>query len=382
MRMQKVAVSLVLTTALATPAWGDAAYRVEILAEGLERPWGMAFLPGTQDLIISGRSGTVMIWDQDSGSLTGITGAPEVVFEGQGGLLDVAPAPDFAESGLVYMTWVADADDGQGTATHVGRAVLEREAGALSGLEVLHVAGPGLESAAHFGARIAFADDHLFVGFGDRNFKDFGPEHIAQDLSSENGAVIRLTMDGDIPADNPFVDVEGAAGAIWSYGHRNIQAMAVQPDTGALWLAEHGEAGGDEVNLIQRGGNYGWPLVAFGVDYRTGTPFAEPHRPGDGFVMPAFHWGPGREDHFPPSGMAFYTGDAFPEWQGQMLIGNLFHRYIGLFAVDGDRVAAPERLVEGLGLRIRDIAVGPRDGFVYVIADGSDVPLFRLVPAD
>ncbi|MCC5985086.1 MAG: PQQ-dependent sugar dehydrogenase [Rhodobacteraceae bacterium] len=373
--------ALVAATLMAVPALADAPYEVEILAEGLDRPWGMAFLPGSQDLIITKRGGAVAIWHHDSGEVTEVSGAPEVVSAGQGGLLDIAPAPDFEDSQMVYMTWVAAHEDGQGTTTHLGRAVLDRDGGALSDLDVLHVVSPGVDSGGHFGSRIVFQDGHVFVGFGDRNFKDFGPDHIAQDLSSENGAVIRLTMDGDIPEDNPFVDVDGAAGAIWSYGHRNIQAMAVHPDTGDIWLAEHGEAGGDEVNLVQRGGNYGWPLAAFGVDYRTGEQFANPHQEGDGFVMPAYHWPPGRDAHFPPSGMAFYDGEAFPDWQGRMLIGNLFHRYIGVFAVDGDQVSSPERLVAELDLRIREIEVGPEDGFIYVIADGGGVPLFRLVPA-
>ncbi len=382
MRLHTPAAMLLGATALAAPALADAPYEVETLVEGLDRPWGMAFLPGTQDLIITKRGGSVALWEHGSDSVTDISGAPSVIADGQGGLLDVAPAPDFEASGMVYMTWVASHEDGEGTTTHVGRAMLDREARALTDLEVLHVVSPGFGNAAHFGSRIAFVDDHLFVGFGDRNFKDFGPDHVAQDLSTENGAVIRLTMDGEIPDDNPFVDVDGAAGAIWSYGHRNIQAMAVHPDTGQLWLAEHGESGGDQINLVSRGGNYGWPLVSFGVDYRTGEPFTDVPQHGDGFVFPAFHWGPGREDHFPPSGMTFYDGDAFADWQGRMLVGNLFHRYIGLFAVNGDEVSAPERLVEDLDLRIREIEVGPEDGFIYVIADGDDVPLFRLVPAD
>jgi aldose sugar dehydrogenase len=248
-------------------------------------------------------------------------------------------------------------------------------------LEVLFRVSPAVDSQGHYGARIVFHDGHVFMGTGDRQFKNFGPDHIAQDLSSENGAVIRLTMDGEIPADNPFVGQDGAAGAIWSYGHRNIQAMVVHPETNEIWVAEHGEAGGDEINVVQRGENYGWPLAAFGVDYRTGEQFADPHRPGDGFVAPVYHWGPGRADNFPPSGMSVYTGEAFPDWQGHLLIGNLAHQYLGLFPVDGQQVSDPVRLLEGEGWRIRDVAVGPDDGYIYLIADGQDAPLMRLVPA-
>ena len=381
MRISSTLAASALALGLALPAQADDPYAIEILAEGLDTPWGMSFLPGTSDIIMTSRRGAVMIYNADSGEVEDLSGAPEVDARGQGGLLDIAPAPDFADSQLVYMTWSADVGGGE-TTTHLGRARLDRDAGALSDLETLFVVSPAMDSQAHYGSRIVFADGHVFMGTGDRNRKDFGPEHIAQDLSSENGAVLRLTMDGHIPEDNPFVDQDGAAGAIWSYGHRNIQAMAQHPDTGEIWLAEHGEAGGDEINVVQRGGNYGWPLAAFGVDYRTGEQFAEPHQPGDGFIAPVFHWPPGREDHFPPSGMAWYDGDAFPDWQGHVLVGNLFHRYLGLFAVDGHEVSAPVRLLEGEGWRIRDIAVGPDDGFIYVIVDSDDAPLLRLVPAD
>ncbi|MGY6534230.1 MAG: PQQ-dependent sugar dehydrogenase [Pararhodobacter sp.] len=355
-------------------------YRLEVLAEGLDRPWALSFLPGTGDLVMTGRGGTVMIHDAESGRIIPIDGAPTVDARGQGGLLDIVPAPDFQDSGYLYMTW-AGAGEG-GSSTHLGRARLNRDAGTLTDLEVLHVVSPFMEAPAHYGSRIVFADDHLFAGFGDRNSKDFGPDHIAQDLSSENGAVIRLTLDGGIPDDNPFIGQDGAAQAIWSYGHRNIQAMAVHPDTGAIWLAEHGENGGDEINIVTRRGNYGWPLASFGVDYRTGLPFAPPHQEGDGFVAPVYHWGPGRDDNFPPSGMAFYTGDAFPQWQGHLLIGNLRHQYLGLFAVDGETVEPLDRLLSDQGWRIRDVAVGPDDGFIYLISDGEDASLARLVPHD
>ncbi len=366
-----------LSTALATGALAQD-YRIEVLAEGLDRPWALSFLPGTSDIVMTSRSGAVMIFSIDEGAITEIAGAPEVDSRGQGGLLDIVPAPDFADSGWLYMTW---AGTGQGgTSTHVGRARLDRDSAALTDLEVLHVVTPFMDMPAHYGARIVFADGHLFAGFGDRNRKDFGPGHIAQDLGSENGAVIRLTPDGEIPPDNPFVDQDGAAGAIFSFGHRNIQAMAVHPETGAVWLAEHGEAGGDEINIVTRGGNYGWPLASFGVDYRSGQAFAPPHQEGDGFVAPVYHWPAGRDAHFPPSGMAFYTGDAFPQWQGHLLVGNLFHRYLGLFAVDGESVEPVARLLDGQGWRIRDVAIGPDDGFIYVIGDGENVPLVRLVP--
>lgn len=382
MRITTTVAASALALSLAFPAVADdKPYSIEILAEGLENPWAMAFLPGSGDIILTSRLGRVMIHDAESGEILDISGAPEVDSRSQGGLLDIAPAPDFEESGMVYMTW-SGVTEGSDTTTHLGRARLDRDAGALQDLEVLHIVSPAMDSQAHYGSRIVFADGHVFVGLGDRNSKDFGPDHISQDLSSENGSVIRLTMDGEIPDDNPFVDQEGAAGAIWSYGHRNIQAMSLNPDTGEIWLAEHGEAGGDEINVVERAGNFGWPLAAYGVDYRTGEQFADTHQPDDGFIAPVFHWPPGRDDHFPPSGMAWYDGEAFPDWQGHLLVGNLFHQYLGLFAVDGHDVSAPVRLLEGEGWRIRDVAIGPDDGFIYVIADGEDVPLLRLVPSE
>jgi len=369
----------VATLVAALPAFATP-YAVEILVEGLERPWGMSFVPGTSDILITGKNGRLSLWQVGSNTVIEIAGAPRVDSRGQGGLLDVAFPPDFERNRHVWMTWSAAVAGG--TTTHLGRGTLDLDARAVTGLEVMFQVSPGIDTPAHYGSRIAFHEGHVFMGTGDRNFKNFGADHIAQDLSSENGAVVRLTLDGQIPADNPFVNVAGAAPGIWSYGHRNIQAMAVHPETGDIWLAEHGEAGGDEINVVQRGGNFGWPLASFAVDYRSGRPFTDPHRPGDGFVAPVFHWGPGREDHFPPSGMAWYDGDAFPAWQGHLLVGNLFHRYLGLFAVDGHSVAEPVRLLKGRGWRIRDVAVGPDDGFIYVIADGDNVPLLRLVPAN
>ncbi|MCC1481070.1 PQQ-dependent sugar dehydrogenase [Roseibaca sp. Y0-43] len=350
-------------------------YTIEMLQENLDRPWGFDFLPGTDRIALTLRGGDVLLWHPDG--LVELTGAPDVVFGGQGGLLDIAAAPDFAQSGWLYMTWTGAAEGG--TTTHLGRARLDGMA--LRDLEVLHAVSPGIDSGAHFGSRIAFADGHVFAGFGDRGFKNFGPDHIAQDLGSENGSVIRLTLDGEIPADNPFVGQTGAAAAIWSYGHRNIQGMTVHPDTGAVWVAEHGEAGGDEVNVIQRGGNYGWPLASFGVTYRGGDEFAPPHQPGDGFVAPAFHWPAGRDNHNPPSGMVFYDGDAFSDWQGHLLIGNLLHRYLALFDEEGGELTPVARLLDGQNWRIRDVAVGPEDGFIYVLTDGEDGKLLRLRPA-
>jgi aldose sugar dehydrogenase len=367
-----------LMTMATWPTWAQS-YEVQTLARGLNDPWAIEFIPGTQDVLITQRSGQFLLWDAASGRTVTLTGGPRVTTQGQGGLLDIAIAPDFPATGYVYITWVGSVQ-GQGSTTHLGRARLDRAGARLTELETLHAVTPAIASGAHFGSRIVIADGHVFVGLGDRGDKNFGPNHLSQDLSTENGSVIRLTLDGAIPADNPFVGRSGAAGAIWSYGHRNIQAMAQHPRTGALWLAEHGEAGGDEVNIVQRAGNYGWPLAAHGITYRGGQRFAPPHQSGDGFVAPVYYWPPGRDAHFPPSGMVFYDGAAFPKWQGHLLIGNLFHRYIGVFAENAGQIAPVARLMDGSGLRIRDLAVGP-DGFIYVLSDGGNGALMRLVPA-
>ena len=381
MPQPRAAVSLAALTAAAigTAAAAERPYQVDVLAEGLQRPWAMAFLPGTEELLITGRAGHLWHW-REGNEPTSLSGLPEVDSTGQGGLLDVAIDPSFDENARIWLSWVGRVEGG--STTHLGHARLDLEAGEITDLQTVFAAGPGMQSSGHFGARIVFADGHVFMGLGDRNQKDFGPQHIAQRLDSENGAVIRLTLEGEIPQDNPFVGTEGAAPAVWSYGHRNIQAMAVHPETGAVWLAEHGEAGGDEVNIVQRGGNFGWPLASFGVTYRGAQEFAPPHQEGDGFIAPVYHWPAGRTDHFPPSGMAFYQGDAFADWQGHMLIGNLFHQYLGLFQVDGEQVSSPMRLLEGRGWRIRDVAVGAHDGLIYVLQDGDDAVLARLSPAE
>lgn len=368
----------------AAPALADSHVAVETVVESLESPWAIAFLPEGDRALVTQRTGGLRLVTIAGGEVAEIAGAPEVVAEGQGGLLDIALHPDYPAEPWVYLTWSGADAEGR-TATHVGRAELDLDAMTLGEIEELFVAGPFFatsESRGHYGSRIAFGDGYLFVGFGDRQFKDFGPAHIAQDLSSANGALVRLNLDGSVPDDNPFVATEGAEPAIWSYGHRNIQALTVHPETGAIWIAEHGEAGGDEINISVEGGNFGWPLAGYGVDYRTGEQFSVGHDEIEDVIAPVYHWGPGREDNFPPSGMVFYQGEAFPEWQGRLLIGNLGHEYLGLFEVSGESVSDPERLLEGRGWRIRDVAVGPADGFVYALVDGQDAPLVRLVPGN
>lgn len=360
--------------AAAQQAWG---YQVERLVEGLRRPWGMAFLPDGQ-LLVTERGGRLLLVDLERGLASEIGGVPAVDARGQGGLLDVALYPNFAEEPWVYLTYAGN--DGGLTATYLGRGRLDLERLALRDFEVLFIAGPHVASTAHYGSRIVFdAAGYLFMTVGDRNNKNWD-DHPSQDLSVCYGKTLRLNADGSIPADNPFVAVDGACAAIYSYGHRNSQGMAIHPETGELWQNEHGERNGDEINIIVRGGNFGWPIATYGVDYRTGRRFAPTPPEVPETIDPVYWWEADHPEGFPPSGLAFYVGDAFPEWQGHMLMGNLAHRYLGLFSVDGREVAQVGRLLDGRGWRIRDVAVGP-DGFVYVLVDADSAPLVRLRPA-
>ena len=242
--------------------------------------------------------------------------------------------------------------------------------GRLDDLEVIFTAEPLVRSSKHFGSRLAFdREGHLFVTVGER-----GQDDRAQDLGDHNGSVIRLHPDGSVPADNPFVGRADARPEIYSYGHRNPQGMAVHPETGAVWTQEHGPRGGDEVNLVRPGVNYGWPVITHGIDY-SGLPVGEgTHK--EGMAQPVHYWDPS----IAPSGMAFYTGDAFPEWQGDLFIGALRDQLLVRLELDGERVVAEERLLEDAIGRIRDVETGP-DGFLYLLTDERDGALYRLEPA-
>ncbi len=377
-----VAVSVAAASLAPATQAEESSFDIETVAEGFNQPWGMAFLPGDGRLLVTERPGALKLVDPESGAVAEISGAPEVDARGQGGLLDVEAHPNFASEPWVYLTWAGNDDQGR-TATYIGRGRLDAEAQRLDDLDVLHVAGPHVDSTGHYGSRIVFgADNRFYVTVGDRQFKNFGPEHYSQDTTNYIGTTLRFEADGSIPADNPFVDDPDVQDAIYSYGHRNSQGMAIHPQTGELWQNEHGEWNGDEINVIQAGGNYGWPIATHGVDYRTRERFADLPQDNPDTVNPVYYWDVDDPEGFPPSGFAFYDGDAFPEWQGNALMGNLRHQYLGRFTVDGHDVEMAERLLDGQGWRIRDVAVGPDDGYVYVLIDDSGVPLIRLRPSD
>ncbi|SEP96870.1 hypothetical protein SAMN05421693_11276 [Ectothiorhodospira magna] len=365
--------------------------QMEIVATGLQHPWGMTFLPNNDDhMLVTERPGRLLLVDRQTGETTLVTGTPEVAAVGQGGLLDVAVYPDYGPGQeWIYLTWAGANQDGTGYATHVGRGRLVDDDGPqLVGFEVLYVATPFAPGTGHFGSRLIFdANWHLYITVGDRRERD-----AAQDLQSHWGKTLRLERDGSIPVDNPFVDDPYALDAIYTYGHRNAQGMAIDPATGQIWQNEHGEQDGDEINIIdQAGGNYGWPIATCSREYQTGEPIGDLPQDNPNTVNPVFCWDGSEYDDgqkgFAPSGMAFFDGVHFDQWEifpgwerGDLLMGNLAHRYLGRFSRHDRNIIHEERLLRDHNWRIRDVAVDPVQGHVYLLIDANDAPLVRLHP--
>ncbi|MGE4368997.1 MAG: PQQ-dependent sugar dehydrogenase [Burkholderiaceae bacterium] len=333
----------------------------------LDRPWAMAFLPENEGILITEKPGNLRLWRPRGGLSGPIKGVPAVYERGQGGLLDVALAPDFAQSRRVYLTY-AEEGEGRGS-TAAGYGVLSADGTALNDFKVIFRQMPRLSTGVHFGSRLVFdRQGYLYIALGDNNQRP-----TAQDLDKLQGKVVRLHPDGRIPDDNPFVNRPGARPEIWSYGHRNQQGAALNPWTGELWTHEHGPRGGDEINIPQPGKNYGWPLATYGINY---SGFAIPEALGthvEGTEQPIHYW------KVSPaiSGMAFYNADRFPAWKGSLFIGALRDQAILRLTVDGNKVSGEERLLELLNERIRDVRVGP-DGYVYALTDGSGGRLLKL----
>jgi glucose/arabinose dehydrogenase len=340
-----------------------AGYQVEVVADGLNRPWGMAFLPDGR-LLVTERSGRLNLLDPATGARTPVSGVPAVKAVGQGGLLDVVLHPEFSSNHWVYLSF--SAGEG-GLSTHLGRGRLQGEA--LTEFQLLFQATAAGEGGEHFGGRLLFdRGGYLFLGLGDRHQRNR-----AQDLSDHNGSLIRLRDDGLAPVDNPFLGRADALDEIYTYGHRNIQGLALHPETGELWISEHGPQGGDEINLIAAGRNYGWPLITYGEEYGGGK-IGETHR--EGMEQPIRHWTPA----IAPAGAMFYSGDAFPAWKGDLFVGSLVGKKLVRLSLNSNRVVAEESLLAGQGHRIRDVGQGP-DGFLYVLVDADNAPLLRLRPA-
>ncbi|PQO24474.1 hypothetical protein C2I36_02220 [Rhodobacteraceae bacterium WD3A24] len=346
--------------------------RIAPMVEGLDEPWAVGFLPDGA-MLITERAGR--LWRHDgTATLQEVTGVPEVAAVGQGGLLDILIPRDFVRTRQVYLSYAVDQrGGGQGTALGAGR--LSDDGARLEGFERLFEMTPGSSGGRHFGSRIAEGPDgHIFLTIGER-----GDRPAAQDLARHNGSVIRLARDGSVPADNPFVGVEDARDGIWSYGHRNPQGLALGPD-GTLWLHEHGARGGDEINRLRAGVNYGWPVIAYGRHYSGARIGEGTHR--EGMAQPDYYWDPS----IAPSGLAAYSGALWPEWRGDLFAGSLTMDYIARVDTDslepGGAVAAPaaeEALEAPETGRVRDVAEGP-DGALWFLSE-TEGALYRITPA-
>jgi glucose/arabinose dehydrogenase len=348
-----------------TPAPAKGELNIETVARGLEHPWALALLPDGE-ILVTERSGRLRRLDRSGRLSEPLSGVPEVYARGQGGLLDVALSPDFARDRLVYLSFAEAGPGGSGTAVARGRL-------GKTGLEETRVIWrqqPKVNSSSHWGSRIVFRPDGtLFVTLGDR----YNYAEMAQDLSNTIGKIVRIHPDGSAPRDNPFVGRAGALPEIWSYGHRNVQAAALDPQGRDLWTAEHGARGGDELNRVEAGRNYGWPVISYGVHYsgrKIGEGSAKP-----GMEQPVYYWDP----VIAPSGMTFYTGEAFADWQGNILIGSLTPGLLVRLVMKDGRVALEERYLTEPGERIRDVQQAA-DGSLYLVTDARNGRLLRVTP--
>lgn len=339
-------------------------FRLDTVATGLDVPWGMAFLPDGS-LLVTEREGK--LYKIRHRRNTEITGVPEVVAQGQGGLLDIALHPDFKQNQLVYLSY--SKPKGREATTAVMRAKLDGNR--LTGQEVIFEALPYTSTRHHYGSRLVFGkNNRLFISVGERGNEDENPQSRDNDL----GKVHRINDDGSIPADNPFKDKSGKVTSLYTYGNRNPQGMALHPETGELWETEHGPRGGDEINIIKPGKNYGWPLTTYGIDYSGAKITDKVTAPG--IEPPIHHWTPS----IGPSGMAFVTGDRYKPWKGAVLSGALPLEYLNLSYLKGSKVTKEEKLLEKIG-RVRDVRMAP-DGYIYVAVEDDEGSIFRLVPVD
>ena len=347
-----------------TPQTVDGPLAVTEVARGFEHPWGLAFLPDGR-MLVTERPGRLVLVEVDGKSRRTLAGVPSVRAGGQGGLLGIALSPKFAQDRLVYLSFSEAGDGGAGTAVARGRFT----GTALENTEVIWRQAPKVGGGNHWGSRLVFArDGTLYVTTGDR----YGERERAQDVATTIGKVVRINADGSAPKDNPFVGRAGARPEIWSYGHRNLQGAALHPETGQLWTVEHGARGGDELNFPRAGRNYGWPVITYGVDY-SGFKIGE-GTAKDGMEQPVYYWDP----VIAPSGAAFYTGSAFPEWRGQLFVGSLRPGALVRLKLDGGRVVEEARYLPNVG-RVRDVVQGP-DGLLYLLTDASDGQLLRVAP--
>jgi aldose sugar dehydrogenase len=342
--------------------------KAETFAEGLEHPWSLAFMPDG-NMLVTERPGRLRLIGKDGKLSEPISGVPQVAAEKQCGLLDIALDPDFSANRTVFFTFSEPRPEG-GNGTSVARARLSADARRLEDMRVIFRQQPAIESSAHFGGRLAIAPDgNLFVTLGER----YVMRDSAQDLGTDLGKTVRITKEGKPAPGNPFTGKAGVLPEIWSYGHRNAQGAAIEPSTGLLWTVEHGAQGGDEINRPEAGKNYGWPVITYGKDYdnsKIGEGTAK-----EGMEQPLHYWDPS----IAPSGLAFYEGDLFPEWKGDLLVGALKGQELVRLDVEGGKVVGEEAMLTDFGERIRDVRVGP-DGAVYLLTDNPEGRVLRVTP--
>ncbi|MEY4093358.1 MAG: putative glucose dehydrogenase-B, periplasmic protein [Acidobacteriota bacterium] len=354
----------------------NVAFDVVTVVEGLQNPWSVAFLPGGK-MLITERPGRLRVLSTDGKLSAPVTGLPEVAARGQGGLLDVALDPAFAKNGLIYWSFSEPKPNNENnTAVARGKFVDDATAPRVDDVQVIYHQTPSMASPLHFGSRLVFGrDGTLFVTQGDRSITPGRMQ--AQKLESGLGKIVRINTDGSIPKDNPFVGKEGVRPEIWSFGHRNIQSAVLNPTTGELWEVEHGTRGGDELNISRKGKDYGWPTIAYGIEYQGGAITGGIQQQA-GMEQPIYYWDP----IIGPSGMTFYSGKLFPQWNGSLFIGGHGTRDLVRLTVNGEKITGEERLLKDLQPKpeaIRDVRTGP-DGALYLLTDGAAGRLLKLVP--
>lgn len=353
MNIKNIVIGLILTSTMAcaqdkNPTNTQNSH--EVIVSDLSNPWGFTFLPD-ESMLITEKSGALIHFKE--GKKTTISGLPEIYVRGQGGLMDIILHPNYEDNGWFYFSYASSDDGTSGGNTTIARAKLNGNS--LTDLKVLYKATPNTRKGQHFGSRLVFDDaGYLYFTIGDRGNRDENP----QDITKDGGKTYRINADGSIPQDNPFVNEKNAKTAIYSYGHRNAQGMTLHPETKAIWSNEHGPRGGDEINIVSKGKNYGWPIISHGVNY-SGTSFTDITEK-EGMEQPLHYWDPS----IAPSGMAFISSDKYGDWKGNLLVGSLKFQYLDMCTLKDNKVIKEERLLDGLG-RVRSVKQGP-DGYIYV----------------
>lgn len=351
------------------------AFDVVTVAEGLEKPWGLAILPSGK-MLVTEKPGRLRVVAANGTLSPAVTGLPAVDLRGQGGLLDVVLDPAFAKNGLVYWSYAEPRDSGLNNTAVARGTFVDGAAPRVDDVQVIYHQAPSWDSVLHYGSRLVWnRDGTLFVTQGDRSVPSGRKQ--AQQMDSLIGKIVRINADGTIPKDNPFVGKDGVRPEIWSSGHRNVQAATLNPTTGELWEAEHGTRGGDEINIARKGKDYGWPTIAYGIEYQGGA-INDGITAKEGMEQPVYYWDP----VIAPSGMLFYTGDLFPAWKGSLFIGGLTSKNLVRLDVKADRIISEERLLKDLlpaAERIRDVRQGP-DGAIYLVTDHAKGRILKLVP--